>query len=50
MVYNTQNHWVYELCPSSAILLVNGKKTQRFGHWIYFRLQDEIETLTLLDL
>jgi hypothetical protein len=37
MVYNTQNHWFYGLCPSSGILI--NYKTQRFRNWICLRLQ-----------
>jgi hypothetical protein len=35
--YNTQNHWVSVLCPSSGIL--NNWKTQRVGNSICFHPQ-----------
>jgi hypothetical protein len=37
--YNTKNHWVSGLCPLSGILSTSNYRTQRFGNWIYFRLQ-----------
>jgi hypothetical protein len=39
MVYITQRHWVFGLCPSSGFFLNNNEKTQRFGNWICFRPQ-----------
>jgi hypothetical protein len=47
MVYNTQNYWVFGLCPSSGI---PEKRKQRFGNWICFRPQVKGETFTLLGL
>jgi hypothetical protein len=44
MVYNTQNHWVFGLCPSPVIL---GNR-KRFGNWMCFRPQVRRETPTLL--
>jgi hypothetical protein len=32
MLYNTQNYWVCEFCPSFGIL--NNYRTQRFRNWI----------------
>jgi hypothetical protein len=47
MAYNTQNQWVYELCPSFGI--INNYGTQRFGNWVCFRPQVRGEkTPTLL--
>jgi hypothetical protein len=37
MVCNTQDYWVFGLCPSSGIL--RNLRTQRFGNWICFHLQ-----------
>jgi hypothetical protein len=37
MVYNSQNYWVFGLCPSSGTIEIY--KTQRFGNWICFRPQ-----------
>jgi hypothetical protein len=31
MVYNTQNYWLFGLCPLSGILKT---KKQHFGNWI----------------
>jgi hypothetical protein len=45
MVQNTQNYWVFGLCPSSDIL--KNYKTQRFGNWICFRPEVRGETPTL---
>jgi hypothetical protein len=45
-VYNTQNYWVFGLCPLSGIL--ETIKTQRFGNWICFRPQVRGETPNLL--
>jgi hypothetical protein len=44
MVHNTQNYWVFGLCPSSVIL--KNYRTQRFGNWIYFLPQVREETPT----
>jgi hypothetical protein len=43
MVYNTQNCWVFELCPLSEFL-----KKKRFGNWICFRPQVRWETPAVL--
>jgi hypothetical protein len=37
MVYNNENHWVYELCQSFEI--ANNWKTLCFENWVCFRLQ-----------
>jgi hypothetical protein len=46
MVCNTQNDWVFGLCPSSGILKI---RKQRFGNWICFRPQVRWATPALLD-
>jgi hypothetical protein len=43
---NTQNFWVFGLCPSSGILET---RNQRFGNCICFRPQVRGKTPTLLD-
>jgi hypothetical protein len=45
MVYNTQNYWVFGLCPSSCI---PETRKQRFGNWMCFLPQVRKETPTLL--
>jgi hypothetical protein len=40
MVYNTQNYWVFRLCPLSGIL----KTRKRFGNWFCFCPQLRGET------
>jgi hypothetical protein len=44
MVYDTQNYWVFGLCPSSGFLEI---RKQRFGSWICFRPQVRGKTPTL---
>jgi hypothetical protein len=47
VVYNTENYWVFGLCPSSGILKT--RKTQGFGNWTCFLPQvRDGETPTLL--
>jgi hypothetical protein len=46
MVYNTQNHWVCGLCPSSGIL--NNYETERYRNRLFHSSGEETETPTLL--
>jgi hypothetical protein len=52
MVYNTQNYWVFGLCPASGILETRKKKKKKksFRHRICFHPQVRGgEAPTLLD-
>jgi hypothetical protein len=48
MVYTTENHWAYELCPSSGILAVQYNSLKRYSELNEYKVNGQFRALHLI--